>query len=97
MHDRAAADQGLFRQYMGYAIVFGHVTEWIAAFDAPDTSDWFASSSPLELRVHRLHRRVAVEPAAVGVVDLRVRRRRRRCRRRLAAAGAAGAGSGLAR
>lgn len=47
MHDRAAADKGLFRQYMGYAIVFGHVTQWVAAFDAPDTSDWFASSVPL--------------------------------------------------
>ena len=46
-HARAAADQGLLRQYMGYAIVFGHVTEWVAAFDAPDTSDWFQSSSPL--------------------------------------------------
>ena len=47
MHDRAAADQGLLRQYMGYAIVFGHVTQWIAAFDNPDTSDWFASTSPM--------------------------------------------------
>jgi uncharacterized membrane protein YgcG len=47
MHDRAAADQGLFRQYMGYAIVFGHVSQWIAAFNAPDTSDWFATSSPI--------------------------------------------------
>jgi uncharacterized membrane protein len=48
MHDRAAADRGLLRQYMGYAIVLGHVTQWIAAFDAPDTSDWFATSSPLD-------------------------------------------------
>jgi Predicted membrane protein (DUF2207) len=48
MHDRAAADKGLLRQYMGYAIVFGLVTQWIAAFDAPDTSDWFASSSPMD-------------------------------------------------
>jgi hypothetical protein len=47
MHDRAAADQGLLRQYMGYAIVFGHVTQWIAAFQDQDTSDWFASSSPI--------------------------------------------------
>jgi uncharacterized membrane protein YgcG len=47
MHARAAADRGLLRQYMGYAIVFGHVTEWIAAFDNPDTSDWFASSTPM--------------------------------------------------
>ena len=47
MHDRAAADQGLLRQYMGYAIVFGHVTQWIAAFEDQDTSDWFASSSPM--------------------------------------------------
>jgi uncharacterized protein (TIGR04222 family) len=47
MHARAAADRGLFRQYMGYAIVFGHVSQWIAAFDRPDTSDWFASSSPM--------------------------------------------------
>jgi hypothetical protein len=46
-HARAAADQGLLRQFMGYAIVFGHVTEWVAAFDAPDTSDWFQSTSPL--------------------------------------------------
>jgi hypothetical protein len=49
MHDRAAADRGLLRQYMGYAIVFGFVTQWIAAFDAPDTSDWFASSSPMNV------------------------------------------------
>jgi hypothetical protein len=48
MHDRAAADKGLLRQYMGYAIVFGHVTQWVAAFDAADTSDWFASTSPLD-------------------------------------------------
>lgn len=41
MHARAAADAGLLRQYMGYAVVFGHVQEWIDAFDAPDTSDWF--------------------------------------------------------
>jgi uncharacterized membrane protein YgcG len=47
MHARAAADTGLFRQYMGYAVVFGHVTQWVAAFDAPDTSDWFDSSVPL--------------------------------------------------
>jgi len=47
MHARAAADKGLFRQYMGYAIVFGHVTQWVAAFDSPDTSDWFNSSVPL--------------------------------------------------
>ena len=48
MHDRAAADRGLLRQYMGYAIVFGHVSQWVAAFDAPDTSDWFATSRPLD-------------------------------------------------
>ncbi len=48
IHDRAAADKGLFRQYMGYAIVFGHVDQWVAAFDAPDTSDWFDSSLPLD-------------------------------------------------
>ena len=47
LHDRAAADQGLFRQYMGYAIVFGHVSQWVAAFDAPDTSEWFGTTSPL--------------------------------------------------
>ena len=48
MHDKAAADQGLLRQYMGYAIVFGHVSQWVAAFGATDTSDWFATSSPLD-------------------------------------------------
>jgi uncharacterized membrane protein len=47
-HARAAADAGLLRQYMGYAIVFGHVTQWVDAFDTPDTSDWFQSSSPLD-------------------------------------------------
>jgi hypothetical protein len=47
MHARAAADAGLLRQYMGYAIVFGHVREWIAAFEGVDTSDWFDSSGPL--------------------------------------------------
>jgi hypothetical protein len=46
VHARAAADEGLFRQYMGYAVVLGHVDRWIAAFDAPDTSDWFATSHP---------------------------------------------------
>jgi uncharacterized membrane protein len=49
VHARAAADQGLFRQYMGYAIVLGHVDRWIAAFDAPDTSDWFATSHPASM------------------------------------------------
>lgn len=48
MHDRAAADRGLLRQYMGYAIVFGFVTQWIAAFDSPDTSDWFDTTSPMD-------------------------------------------------
>ncbi len=47
MHARAAADRNLLRQYMGYAIVFGYVTQWLAAFDNPDTSDWFASSTPM--------------------------------------------------
>lgn len=47
MHARAAADAGLLRQYMGYAIVFGHVREWIAAFEGVDTSDWFDTSGPL--------------------------------------------------
>jgi uncharacterized membrane protein len=49
VHAPAAADQGLFRQYMGYAIVLGHVDRWIAAFDAPDTSDWFATSHPTNM------------------------------------------------
>jgi hypothetical protein len=49
LHARAAADRGLFRQYMGYAIVLGHVSQWIAAFDAPDTSDWFATSHPTNM------------------------------------------------
>lgn len=48
MHDRAAADQGLLRQYMGYAIVYGHVSQWIAAFQAQDTSDWFATTSSID-------------------------------------------------
>jgi uncharacterized membrane protein len=48
MHDRAAADRGLLRQYMGYAIVFGFVTQWLAAFDSPDTSDWFDTTSPMD-------------------------------------------------
>jgi hypothetical protein len=48
MHAKAAADQGLLRQYMGYAIVFGHTKQWVDAFEAPDTSDWFQSSSPLD-------------------------------------------------
>jgi hypothetical protein len=48
MHDRAAADRGLLRQYMGYAIIFGFVTQWIAAFDSPDTSDWFDTASPMD-------------------------------------------------
>jgi hypothetical protein len=52
MHARAAADAGLLRQYMGYAIVFGHVDQWVAAFAGADTSDWFVSSSPLAAGVH---------------------------------------------
>jgi hypothetical protein len=49
LHARAAADKGLFRQYMGYAVVLGHVDRWVAAFDAPDTSDWFATSHPTNM------------------------------------------------
>jgi hypothetical protein len=52
MHARAAADAGLLRQYMGYAIVFGHVDEWIAAFSGTDTSDWFETSGPLPLSLY---------------------------------------------
>jgi len=47
MHARAAADAGLLRQYMGYAIVFGQVDEWVAAFEGVDTSEWFDTSGPL--------------------------------------------------
>jgi uncharacterized membrane protein YgcG len=47
IHARAAADRGLLRRYMGYAIVFGHVHQWVNAFDAPDTSDWFVTDRPL--------------------------------------------------
>lgn len=52
MHARAAADAGLLRQYMGYAIVFGHVDRWIAAFEGVDTSDWFDSPGPLLIGMH---------------------------------------------
>jgi hypothetical protein len=47
MHARGAADRGLLRQYMGYAIVFGHVHQWVSAFDSPDTSEWFVTDRPL--------------------------------------------------
>jgi hypothetical protein len=49
LHARAAADKDIFRQYMGYAVVLGHVDRWVAAFDAPDTSDWFATSHPTNM------------------------------------------------
>jgi hypothetical protein len=52
MHARAAADAGLLRQYMGYAIVFGHVDEWVGAFSGVDTSDWFETSGPLTLGLY---------------------------------------------
>jgi hypothetical protein len=48
-HARAAASQDVFRQYMGYAVVLGHVDRWVAAFGAPDTSDWFATSHPTNM------------------------------------------------
>lgn len=36
MHARAAADAGLLRQYLGYAVAFDAVDRWVEAFDAPD-------------------------------------------------------------
>jgi hypothetical protein len=36
MHAKAAADAGLLRQYLGYAVAFDAVDRWVDAFDAPD-------------------------------------------------------------
>jgi hypothetical protein len=43
MHARAAADEGLLRQYLGYAVAFDAVDRWVAAFDAPDLT-WLGTS-----------------------------------------------------
>jgi uncharacterized membrane protein len=43
MHARAAADAGLLRQYLGYAVAFDAVDRWVEAFDAPDLS-WLGTS-----------------------------------------------------
>lgn len=43
MHARAAADAGLLRQYLGYAVAFDAVDRWVAAFDAPDL-EWMGAS-----------------------------------------------------
>jgi uncharacterized membrane protein YgcG len=43
MHARAAADAGLLRQYLGYAVAFDAVDRWVEAFDAPDLS-WLGAS-----------------------------------------------------
>ncbi len=76
VHARAAADQGLFRQYMGYAIVLGHVDRWVAAFDAARHVGLVRHEPSHEHGVHALRRELGLEPAAVDVV-VRVRRRLR--------------------
>ncbi len=43
MHARAAADAGLLRQYLGYAVAFDAVDRWVAAFDAPDLT-WMGAA-----------------------------------------------------
>ncbi len=43
MHAKAAADAGLLRQYLGYAVAFDAVDRWVDAFDAPDLT-WMGAS-----------------------------------------------------
>ncbi|HEY6532776.1 MAG TPA: hypothetical protein VIY72_10745, partial [Acidimicrobiales bacterium] len=43
MHARAAADAGLLRQYLGYAVAFDAVDRWVEAFDAPDLT-WLGAT-----------------------------------------------------
>jgi hypothetical protein len=43
MHARAAADAGLLRQYLGYAVAFDAVDRWVGAFDAPDLA-WLGTN-----------------------------------------------------
>ena len=95
LHARAAADQGLFRQYMGYAVVLGHVDRWVAAFDAAGHVRLVRDEPPHEHGVRAVRRELDLEPARVErLVVVRLRRRlqrgrrwrRRRWRRQLVAA-----------
>ena len=43
MHAKAAADAGLLRQYLGYAVAFDAVDRWVGAFAAPDLS-WMGAT-----------------------------------------------------
>jgi hypothetical protein len=43
MHATAAADAGLLRQYLGYAVAFDAVDRWVGAFAAPDLT-WMGAS-----------------------------------------------------
>jgi uncharacterized membrane protein YgcG len=43
MHARAAADAGLMRQYLGYAVAFDAVDRWVGAFAAPDLT-WMGTT-----------------------------------------------------
>ncbi len=45
LHARVAADAGLLRQYMGYAVAFDAVDRWVDAFDAPDLT-WMGTDDP---------------------------------------------------
>lgn len=43
MHARAAADAGLLRQYLGYAVAFDAVDRWVGAFSSPDLT-WMGAA-----------------------------------------------------
>ncbi len=43
MHAKAAADAGLLRQYLGYAVAFDAVDRWVGAFAAPDLT-WMGAT-----------------------------------------------------
>ncbi len=43
MHARAAAEAGLLRQYLGYAVAFDAVDRWVSAFAAPDLT-WMGAT-----------------------------------------------------
>jgi uncharacterized membrane protein YgcG len=43
MHAKAAADAGLLRQYLGYAVAFDAVDRWVGAFSAPDLT-WMGAT-----------------------------------------------------
>ena len=86
MHAKAAADAGLLRQYLGYAVAFDAVDRWVDAFAAPDLT-WMGATdvSLLSGWVYgSTMRQASTPPAPVSTrleLELRWVQRRRRWRR----------------